>query len=97
MQSSEETNFRLSFVRLNDELIFRCDTRPKFLAHVVTNLHPGHGTQCDKVEFMTFATVDFDEKGNNRILDAMLIIRDHFIHIYSTKSEDDESYQVDIR
>lgn len=97
VQSSEETSYRLSFVRLNDELIFRSERRPKFLSHVVTNLHPGHGTHCDTVEFMTYAAVQIDEKGITSIPDALVVIRDRVIHIYSTKDDDIQSHDVDIR
>lgn len=95
VQSAEATSYRISFVRLNDELIFRTEKVPKFISHVVTNLQPSHGVHFDKVEFMTYATVQIDEKGIIFMPEAMVVIRDRFIHIYSTK--DDQSHDVDIR
>jgi len=97
VQTAEATSYRISFVRLNDELIFRAEKVPKFISHVVTNLQPSHGMHFDKVEFMTYATVQIDEKGILFMPEAMVVIRDRFIHIYSTKDDGMESHDVDIR
>ena len=97
IQSSDESSQRVSIVRLNDELIFRTMAKPRFLSHVLTNLYPEHGIMGDSAEFVSFASVEFDEKANMSIPEALVVLRDRSIHIYSTKDELLEPIQVDIR
>ena len=47
----------------------------------------------DSVEFMSFASVIFDEKQNLEIPDATVLIRDRFIHVFALKNDVLDEYE----
>ena len=99
MKPLDEGNYRLSFVRLNDELVFQSDQKIEFLSNIISNIqhtNPSDSPNWENVEFIAMASVQTDDN-KNQMRDFILIIKDKFIHLSSLQSTDLQIHKIDIR